>query len=192
MGLDRLSLSRNKKIEFWKLLGTGKGETFTPKDADIQRWGLLITIPESELGSFDSSKLVKRWHQKSLKRYRVVLKNISVQGKWSKAEPFKSNLFDPPWNGKIVALTRARIKWLKNPIFWRSVPPVTVSLKSATGLISAIELVKLRLDYKEHFQYGNQARQFVHSPIKVRRTRLQSLLLHVKDGTRRNYLRGSR
>lgn len=117
MGLDRLSLSRNKKIEFWKLLGTGKGETFTPKDADIQRWGLLITIPESELGSFDSSKLVKRWHQKSLKRYRVVLKNISVQGKWSKAEPFKSNLFDPPWNGKIVALTRARIKWLKNPIF---------------------------------------------------------------------------
>ena len=138
MGLDRLSLNRNKKIEFWKLLGTGKGETFTPKDADIQRWGLLITIPESELASFDSSKLVKRWHQKSLKRYRVVLKNISVQGKWSKAEPFKSDLFDSPWNGKIVALTRARIKWLKNPIFWRSVPPVTVSLKSAIGLISAI------------------------------------------------------
>ena len=138
MGLDRLSLNRNKKIEFWKLLGTGKGETFTPKDADIQRWGLLITIPESELASFDSSRLVKRWHQKSLKRYRVVLKNISVQGKWSKAEPFKSDLFDPPWNGKIVALTRARIKWLKNPIFWRSVPPVTVSLKSAAGLISAI------------------------------------------------------
>ena len=138
MGLDRLSLNRNKKIEFWKLLGTGKGETFTPKDADIQRWGLLITIPESELASFNSSKLVKRWHQKSLKRYQVVLKNISVQGKWSKAEPFKSDLFDPPWNGKIVALTRARIKWLKNPIFWRSVPPVTVGLKSATGLISAI------------------------------------------------------
>ena len=138
MGIDRLSLSGNKKIRFWKLLGTGKGETFTPKDADIQRWGLLITIPESELASFDSSKLVKRWHQKSLKRYQVVLKNISVQGKWSKAEPFKSDLFDPPWNGKIVALTRARIKWLKNPIFWRSVPPVTVSLKSAAGLISAI------------------------------------------------------
>ncbi len=138
MGIDRLSLSGNKKIKFWKLLGTGKGETFTPKDADIQRWGLLITIPESELASFDSSKLVKRWHQKSLRRYQVVLKNISVQGKWSKAEPFKSDLFDPPWNGKIVALTRARIKWLKNPIFWRSVLPVTVSLKSAAGLISAI------------------------------------------------------
>ncbi len=138
MGLDRLSLNINKKVEFWKLLGTGKGETFTPKDADIQRWGLLITIPESELASFDNSKLVKRWQQKSSKRYRVVLKNISVQGKWSKAEPFKPDLFDPPWNGKIVALTRARIKWLKNPIFWRSVPPVTVSLKSATGLISAI------------------------------------------------------
>ena len=65
MGLDRLSLNINKKVEFWKLLGTGKGETFTPKDADIQRWGLLITIPESELASFDNSKLVKRWQQKS-------------------------------------------------------------------------------------------------------------------------------
>ena len=28
---------------FIKMLGTGKGESFTPKDADSFRWGILIT-----------------------------------------------------------------------------------------------------------------------------------------------------
>jgi hypothetical protein len=138
MGLDRLPLRRNKKIGFWKLLGTGKGETFTPKDANSQRWGLLVNILESDLASFNNSKLVKRWDNKSSKRYQVVLKNIAVQGKWSGKSPFLPELFETPWNRKVVAITRARIKWHKNPIFWRSVPPVTVSLKEANGLISAI------------------------------------------------------
>jgi len=138
MGLDRLRLRRNKKIGFWKLLGTGKGETFTPRDANSQRWGLLVTIPESELSSFDNSNIIKLWDSKSESRYRVLLQNISAQGKWSGKTPFNSELSSSHWNGKVVAITRARIKWFKNPIFWRSVPPVTVSLKAATGLVSAI------------------------------------------------------
>jgi hypothetical protein len=45
---------------------------------------------------------------------------------------------DKNWNGPIAAITRARIKWRKNLIFWRSVPPVTKSLHSSEGLIAAI------------------------------------------------------
>ncbi len=40
--------------------------------------------------------------------------------------------------GQVAAITRARIKWSQNFRFWSSVPPVTVSLKAAPGLVAAI------------------------------------------------------
>ncbi len=46
MGLDRLALARRSDVKFWKLLGAGKGETFTPRDADVLRWGLLVVVDQ--------------------------------------------------------------------------------------------------------------------------------------------------
>lgn len=138
MALDRRTLKGNSSISFWKLLGTGKGETFTPRDADPRRWGLLINIEESALAEFEDSRLIKRWNERSIDRFEATLKPIAVHGKWSKENPFKSEIAPIDWSGKVVAITRARIKWRKNFLFWRSVPPVTKSLKSAPGLISAI------------------------------------------------------
>jgi len=51
-------------------------------------------------------------------------------------EPFVATAKD--WNGQVAAITRARIKWSQNFRFWSSVPPVTVSLKAAPGLVAAI------------------------------------------------------
>lgn len=138
MALDRRTLKRNSSITFWKLLGTGKGETFTPRDADPRRWGLLINIEEVALAEFENSRLIKRWNKRSIDRFEATLKPIAVHGKWSKKSPFKSEIAPIDWSGKVVAITRARIKWRKNFLFWRSVPSVTKSLKSAPGLISAI------------------------------------------------------
>ncbi|MFM7351148.1 MAG: spheroidene monooxygenase [Actinomycetota bacterium] len=138
MALDRRTLKRNSSITFWKLLGTGKGETFTPRDADPRRWGLLINIEEDALAEFENSRLIKRWNERSIDRFEATLKPIAVHGKWSKKSPFKSEIAPIDWSGKVVAITRARIKWRKNFLFWRSVPSVTKSLKSAPGLISAI------------------------------------------------------
>jgi hypothetical protein len=138
MALDRRALKRNSSIGFWKLLGTGKGETFTPRDADPRQWGLLITIEEAALEAFENSKLMKRWSDNSHSQFSATLKAIAVHGKWSGKNPFKSEVAPIDWNGKVVAITRARIKWRKNFLFWRSVPPVTASLKAAPGLVKAI------------------------------------------------------
>ena len=138
MALHRRALRRNKSIGFWKLLGTGKGETFTPSDADPTRWGLLFTIDENALSEFEESKLIKHWNSKAIAKFEATLKPIAVHGKWSRQTPFKSEIAPIDWSGKVVAITRARIKWRKNLLFWRSVPPVTKSLKAAPGLISAI------------------------------------------------------
>lgn len=123
-------------ISFIKLLGTGKGETFTPKDADQFRWGILVTINEDKLDKLEKSLVLKLWRKISLNEYRAILKPISSQGYWSGKQPFEVEKFE--WSGKIVAITRARIVWRKNFQFWRAVPPVTFSLHQSQGLLTAI------------------------------------------------------
>lgn len=138
MALDRRSLKRNKAISFWKLLGTGKGETFTPRDADPLRWGLLIKIESEHLADFETSPLMRRWQTRAVSSFAGTLKTIAVHGTWSRKKPFSPEIAPLDWSGRVVAITRARIKWRKSLVFWRSVPPVTASLKSAPGLINAI------------------------------------------------------
>lgn len=134
MAVDRFTLSRSKNVGFYKSLGTGKGETFTPADANSLRWGLVAQVHDLE--SFDQSLVVKRWRKNSVNEFRAVLEPISSHGKWAGKEPFVATAKD--WTGPVAAITRARIKWHQNFRFWSSVPPVTMSLKSAPGLISAI------------------------------------------------------
>jgi hypothetical protein len=137
MAIDRISLKRNKSVTFFKSLGSGKGETFTPRDADSKRWGLLVVIDSTDLDSFDASALISSWRKISITEYRAILQPISSHGMWSKRKPFDANQISN-WQGPVAAITRARIKWSMNSKFWRAVPPVTVSLKSSPGLLSAI------------------------------------------------------
>lgn len=138
MAVDRRALKQNKSISFWKLLGCGKGETFTPRDADPQRWGLLIRIEADDVERFEASKLMKRWAGHSTHTFSATLKTISAHGEWSRKQPFPLEIDGKEWDGEVVAITRARIKPRKNLVFWRSVPPVTAALKSAPGLMAAI------------------------------------------------------
>ena len=134
MALDRFALTRSKNVGFYKSLGTGKGETFTPADANSLRWGLVAQV--NDLDAFDQSMVVKRWRKNSVGEFRAVLEPISSHGKWAGKEPFVASVKD--WTGPVAAITRARIKWHQNFRFWSSVPPVTISLKSAPGLMAAI------------------------------------------------------
>jgi len=136
MATNKLLLKRVSGIGFVKLLGTGKGESFTPKDADQLRWGILVTIKESNLVELENTFVFNLWRKISNNQYRVILKPISSHGLWSKQDPFLIEKFE--WNGKIAAITRARIVWRKNLKFWKAVPPVTQSLHQSPGLINAI------------------------------------------------------
>jgi hypothetical protein len=136
MATQRRLLRKQSGVEFFKLLGTGKGVTFTPLDADTKRWGVLVNITEDQVSSFESSKVVKQWRKIATSEYSVKLKPISSHGFWSKKQPFTPVAENGA--GKIVAITRARIKWLENIKFWRAVPPVTKSLHESPGLINAI------------------------------------------------------
>ena len=136
MAVNKLLLRVKFRNSFIKLLGTGKGESFTPKDADQFRWGLLITIDQSQISELENSTVIKVWRKISKNEYRALLRPISSHGLWSRKQPFLLEKFE--WNGKIAAVTRARIVWRKNLQFWRAVPPVTESLHSSPGLLNAI------------------------------------------------------
>jgi hypothetical protein len=143
MALNRFFLLQDKNVGFHKSLGIGKGETFTPRDADPLSWGLIAVVDDIE--SFDRSPVISQWRKNSVNEFRAVLSPISSHGKWARKDPFSNGLDNgdakdsiKAWSGQVVAITRARIKWHQNFRFWRSVPPVTISLKSAEGLVSAI------------------------------------------------------
>ena len=136
MASNKLMLKKIPGTTFIKLLGTGKGETFTPKDADQFRWGILVTINEDKLDKLEKSLVLKLWRKISSNEYRAILKPISSHGYWSGKQPFEVEKFE--WSGKIAAITRARIVWQKNFQFWRAVPPVTLSLHQSQGLLAAI------------------------------------------------------
>jgi len=131
MGLDRLQL-RRKQIEFWKLLGTGSGETFTIRDANPYRWGVIMV-------GKDLPNLA-HWDRRAIARKEFSIQPIAVNGLWAKQDPFASmeRVDGKSWQGKVAAITRARIKWRHNRKFWRSVPPVNLALHSSPGLESAI------------------------------------------------------
>jgi hypothetical protein len=136
MAINKIQLKRLPGISFIKMLGTGKGESFTPKDADPTRWGILVTVSENQISNLDKSFVIRSWQKICKKEYRVILKPISSHGFWSRKQPFSVEKFD--WSAKIAAVTRARIVWRKNLIFWRAVPPVTESLHQSPGLLNAI------------------------------------------------------
>lgn len=131
MGIDRLLLGRSD-LHFWKLLGTGRGETFTVNDANPYRWGVLMVGEK-----FPS---MRHWDRRSLARKEFTLQPIAVNGLWSGKSPFDQigTVDAKSWNGKVAAITRARIKWRRNRTFWRSVPPVNAALHASAGLESAI------------------------------------------------------
>lgn len=142
IAVDRIPLRSDPKVSFFKLVGCGKGNTFTPLDADLRRWGLLLCFDSGYLEEFDESKLVKRWRSKSEKEFRAVLIPISAHGTWSHREPFNFENDDNSENGKVTghvaAITRARISLSRYPRFLRAIPSIAKSLHESHGVICAL------------------------------------------------------
>lgn len=138
MGLHRRPLRKNLGLDFFKLLGTGSGNTFTARDADPNHWALLTIWQTSELAdAFSDSVVCKQWQSISTASAKLHLIPISARGKWNGKEVFGEGSLEK-WDGPTAALTRASIKvrWWRE--FWRSVPPVSADLNATAGLITSL------------------------------------------------------
>lgn len=139
MGLDRRHLASTPGCGFWKLLGTGDGRTFTVRDADLRRWGLLaVWADPGDLVAFErTSPVAAAWRRIAAERWRADLLPVRARGTWSGTQPFAP--FAPGGDvGPVAAITRARLAPAKARTFWRAVPPVSTDLQGAAGLRFAL------------------------------------------------------
>jgi hypothetical protein len=135
---DHVRLRRQPGLRFAKLLGTGTGRTFTPRDADPRRWALLtVWDDEAAADRFDDGRVVARWRRIAEEEWMARLRPLAARGRWSRREPFGSPPLRP-WDGPVAALTRARLVPWRARRFWRAVPPVSEELHRAPGLLLAL------------------------------------------------------
>jgi hypothetical protein len=157
MGLHRGRVRRTPGVRFAKLLGTGDGRTFTVRDADPLRWGLLATWADAGAArDFDGSPVVRAWEDGATESCRIDLRPVASRGTWSGRTPFG----DPTpvrSDGPVAALTRARLRARSAPGFWRAVPPVSADLEGRPGLRAAVGIGEAPLGLQGTFSLWDSA-----------------------------------
>ncbi|MGV1035774.1 MAG: monooxygenase [Candidatus Nanopelagicales bacterium] len=134
MATNRRLLRRTHGLRFCKLLGTGSGETFRLRDADLHHWAVLaVWDSEADARVFEVGSVVTSWDHASNERCRFVLEPVSSHGSWSGSKPFDPVNRRPP-SGAVAAITRARVKPSLWRTFARAIPPVAAQAGTSPGL----------------------------------------------------------
>lgn len=130
---------RTPGLRFAKLLGTGAGVTFTPRDSDPHHWALLTVWDDAAAADVGPPPaLVDPWDTAAAERLVVRMAPLTSRGQWSGVEPFGEPDGAAGQQGPIAAITRARLRATRAPSFWRAVPPVAADLARAPGSRLAI------------------------------------------------------
>jgi hypothetical protein len=178
MGLERRPVRRAEGLRFAKLLGTGDGRTFTPRDADPRHWGLLACWDApADAARFAAGATHRRWDALAEERLDVAMVPIASRGSWSGHEPFGTPPAGRPGAGPVASITRARIRARHQRSFWAAVPDVSQDLHAGDGLLLALGIGEAPIGLQGTFSLWRDAaaltdfayRRHAHTEV-VRRT----------------------
>lgn len=124
MLLARRGMRRVAGLQFWKLLGSGVGEGFTPIPntavyAVLGTWTDRATAERQ----IHEAPVFRRYRRHASEAWTVFLHPVSSRGAWSGRAPFVPG--DTPGAGPIASLTRASVRLAALSGFWRRVPEIS-------------------------------------------------------------------
>lgn len=132
MAVFHIPLFLNKKVTFYKLMGSGKNGTFDIVP-DFKQWAILTYSSTDELPFF-----IKNYFKLFKPIIKVLkLKPVCGHGFWDKKQPFGNLPKNEPVEGKMAVLTRATIRLSKLKSFWKNVPAVAQTMSEADGFITS-------------------------------------------------------
>lgn len=148
MAIFRLPLSLNKKIGFWKLMGSGRNGTFD-KTPDWRQWAIMTVGNEAEaalaMQGNEPNKIAPLYGKFIGAWLRIfkctctifVLQPIEGHGKWDGQECFGPLAPKSDYAGEIAVLTRATIRMSRLKSFWANVGAVAEQMTTAEGFVQS-------------------------------------------------------
>lgn len=137
MAFARRALARVPGIGFWKLLGSGTGEGFTPVP-NTAVYAILATWPD-EAAARDATAtaaVFRRYRDHAAEAWTLFLGPASARGAWSGANPFAPTGTLP--DGPVAALTRATVKPSVVAKFWGRVPSISQAIGADPNVVFKI------------------------------------------------------
>jgi hypothetical protein len=146
-------LHRRAGTRFVKLLGTGRDRVFGPGSADLTRWA-AVTVTDGPAPDFPE------WAAIATASCRVDLRPLSARGSWAGRQPFPLPGADagPPGAagpddtaggaGRVLAITRARLRPSRAAAFWRAIGPAAAPLATTPGLLAAFGIGEAPLGWQ--------------------------------------------
>ena len=145
MAIFHIPLFLNRKISFYKLMGTGKNGTFD-KTPDFNHWAILCVFKENDQLSNSAfnpidlyGRFIKKWLRLfSMETFYIKLEPNNGHGLWDGKTVFGAFESIETYNGPVATLTRATIRLSKIKHFWKHVAPIANKMTSAKGYLFSV------------------------------------------------------
>lgn len=149
MALFRLPLWLGRRSSFWKLMGSGKGGTFSKKP-DVTQWAILnastLNFKHVQLKNSSAEIAIKKLYGPfinwwldffSCETLTYLLVPVEGHGLWDGKKAFGELPHKSDYEGKIAVLTRATIRMSQQKNFWGHVEAVSDEMNKAPGFIKS-------------------------------------------------------
>lgn len=146
MALFHFPLFFNKKISFYKLMGTGRNGSFDIYP-DWNQWVVLRVISAENVSHIELPPLIKYYLKLFCCNVKTIkLKAVVSHGTWDNKNCFGISLIkQTEFDGKIAVLTRATIRFNRLKSFWKHVPLVNKKMHATEGLLYSIGMGEIPL-----------------------------------------------